>query len=140
MICLRKLGFNDTSDEAKITRTQNQSMGELRRVFKPEFLNRVDDIIVFHSLKEEEIKKIAENMLGTLIERMRQNGINVEFSKDTLEMLVKEGFDPAYGARPLRRVIQSKIEDFLAEQMLEGKVKAGDSIKLDTKDGKVIVA
>ena len=65
-------------------------MGELRRVFKPEFLNRVDDIIVFHSLKEEEIKKIAENMLGTLIERMRQNGINVEFSKDTLEMLVKK--------------------------------------------------
>ena len=137
----RKLGFNDTSDEAKnYEDAKSKLMGELRRVFKPEFLNRVDDIIVFHSLKEEEIKKIAENMLGTLIERMRQNGINVEFSKDTLEMLVKEGFDPAYGARPLRRVIQSKIEDFLAEQMLEGKVKAGDSIKLDTKDGKVIVA
>ena len=92
----RKLGFNDTSDEAKnYEDAKSKLMGELRRVFKPEFLNRVDDIIVFHSLKEEEIKKIAENMLGTLIERMRQNGINVEFSKDTLEMLVKEGFDPA---------------------------------------------
>ena len=114
-------------------------MNELKRVFKPEFLNRVDDIIVFHSLTEEEIKKIAEKMLATLSERLRSIGIKVEFSAETLAMLAKDGFDPTYGARPLRRAIQNKVEDFLAEQMLEGKVKEGDSVMISLKDGKIVV-
>ena len=135
----KKLGFGDNSEKKNYEEIKSNVMNELKRVFKPEFLNRVDDIIVFHSLTEEEIKKIAEKMLATLSERLRSIGIKVEFSAETLAMLAKDGFDPTYGARPLRRAIQNKVEDFLAEQMLEGKVKEGDSVMISLKDGKIVV-
>jgi len=122
-----RLGFGDATNsfadnEQKI---KTDVLGELKRTFRPEFLNRVDDIIVFHQLDTENIKKIAGKMLDILAKRIAALDISVEFSDDVITKIAGDGFDPVYGARPLRRAIQSKIEDKLSEEMLEGKLKAG---------------
>jgi ATP-dependent Clp protease ATP-binding subunit ClpC len=136
----KQLGFTQDSDKEKNhQQIKSNVMSELKKMFRPEFLNRVDDIIVFHSLGKEEIKQIAVKMLDNLKERMKELGIKISFSDATLEMLAKVGFDPSYGARPLRRAIQSKIEDFLAESMLEGQVKEGSEITVDFVDDKVVL-
>ncbi len=136
----KSLGFSageDTQrDHAKI---KSDVMGELRRAFKPEFLNRIDDIIVFTQLSRENIKEIASKMLSTLKERLLANEITADFSDSALERIAETGFDPVYGARPLRRAIQSDIEDMLAEKMLDGTVKSGDTITVDFADGKFTV-
>ena len=110
-------------------------MGEVKRAFRPEFLNRVDEMIVFHQLSHENIKEIAQKMLEQLSKRLKENGIEAVFTKEAVEKIAEEGFDAVYGARPLRRAIQSKIEDKIAEEMLEGKVKADDVIRVTVKDG-----
>lgn len=114
-------------------------LGELKKHFRPEFLNRVDDTIVFHQLTEDEIKQIASLMLSTLTKRLAENGITATFTDEAVAQIAKEGFDPVYGARPLRRAIQSKIEDLLAEKMLENNIKEGDSITVGLADGKLAV-
>ena len=120
------LGFapesGETASEKKI---REAVMGELKNVFKPEFLNRVDDIIVFHRLNKENINEIAKRMLSTLSKRVKELDFELEFSKNAVEEIGKAGFDPVYGARPLRRAIQQQIEDKLSEKMLEGKLKTG---------------
>ena len=102
-------------------------MGELKKAFRPEFLNRVDDIVVFHQLSSEDIKEIARRMLKTLAKRVAEMDITIGFDEDVIQKISDAGFDPVYGARPLRRAIQSQIEDKLSEEMLEGKLKAGES-------------
>ncbi len=109
---------------------------ELKRTFKPEFLNRVDDIIVFTKLGEEQIKEIAHKMLETLTKRMSSLGMTIGFTDSAVTAIAKAGFDPVYGARPLRRAIQSKIEDALSEHILEGKFISGDTILCDSTDDK----
>lgn len=109
---------------------------ELKGAFRPEFLNRVDDIIVFNKLSEEEIKQIAEKMLSDLKKRLENLNITVQFDDSVLQSLADTGFDPVYGARPLRRVIQNSIEDNLSEKILDGSIKNGDSVKCTEKDGK----
>lgn len=120
------LGFapesGETASEKKI---REAVMGELKNVFKPEFLNRVDDIIVFHRLNKENINEIAKRMLATLSKRVKELDFELEFAENAVEEIGKAGFDPVYGARPLRRAIQQQIEDKLSEEMLEGKLKAG---------------
>jgi ATP-dependent Clp protease ATP-binding subunit ClpC len=105
-------------------------MGELKKTFRPEFLNRVDEVIVFHPLDEGHIKSIVGIMLDVLVKRLKQNAITVEVDDEVTSHLAKKGFDPVFGARPLRRSIQSMIEDKLAENMLEGKIKTGDIVKV----------
>ena len=100
--------------------------GELKKCFRPEFLNRVDDIIVFEQLSKENIKEIAGRLLDVLSKRVSEMGIEIEFDTSAVEKIADEGFDPVYGARPLKRAIQSQIEDKLSEEMLEGKIKAGE--------------
>lgn len=100
-------------------------MGELKKCFRPEFLNRVDDIIVFEQLKKDDIKEIARRMLSVLTNRLKGMDITLSFDESAVESIADAGFDPVYGARPLRRAIQSKIEDKLSEEMLEGKITAG---------------
>jgi len=136
----KKLGFSTTEDKAQedYETIKSNVMSELKRVFRPEFLNRIDEIIVFHQLQEEDIKKIARLMLNRLEERLKANDITVEFTDAAVAILAKEGFDTIYGARPLRRAIQSKVEDLLAEEMLEQKIKPGDSIVIDGQDGKIV--
>ena len=91
-------------------------MGELKNTFKPEFLNRIDDIIVFNRLNDADIKNIAKRMLKTLTKRLENMEIDITFADSTIDEISKEGFDPVYGARPLRRAIQSKLEDDISEK------------------------
>ena len=114
-------------------------MGELRQTFRPEFLNRIDDIIVFRSLSEEDIREVARRMLRTVSARMETMGIHLDASDEAVAELAKEGFDPKYGARPLRRAIQNQVEDAVAERMLEGSLKEGGTAKLTVADGKLTV-
>ena len=115
-------------------------MGELKKTFKPEFLNRMDEIIVFHPLDEEHLKQIVGFMIEGLAKRLKQNAIILEVSDEAKMFLAKKGFDQAYGARPLRRAIQSMVEDKLAEEMLEGKVRTGDKVMIDMKDNDLTVS
>ncbi len=140
-----KLGFSNTNNEEEnedkeYEKIRNSVMDVVKGTFKPEFLNRIDDIIVFHRLNEEDINKIAELMLDGLKKRVKANEIDLEFTKETISAIGKEGFDFVYGARPLRRAIQSKIEDMLSEEIIDGNVKAGDRIIIDFKDDKFVVA
>lgn len=133
-----KLGFGTAENiERTDKEIKTDVMNELKRTFRPEFLNRVDDIIVFHQLTDENIQKIARKMLDVLRKRMSGLGISVTFPDDVVAKVAKEGFDPVYGARPLRRAIQSKIEDVLSERMLENGIKEGDSITAVIKDGEI---
>ena len=131
-----KLGFSaeeqgsDPDAEKKFETAKEQVMAELRQTFRPEFLNRIDDIIVFRPLTEEDIREVARRMLKTVSARMETMGIHLDASDDAVAELAKEGFDPKYGARPLRRAIQSKVEDAVAEKMLDGTLKEGDTAKL----------
>ncbi|OPX45447.1 negative regulator of genetic competence ClpC/MecB [Ruminiclostridium hungatei] len=129
----KRLGFSAAKDERakNYEDMKNNVMGELKRMFRPEFLNRIDDIIVFHPLSEENIREIVKLMTDILVKRLKSNDIELEVGVEVLSHLAKKGYDPLFGARPLRRAIQSMIEDKLAEEMLEGKVKAGDSIKIE---------
>ena len=122
----KTLGFSaDSSETASDKKIREAVMGELKNVFRPEFLNRVDDIIVFRQLTKENIDEIAGRMLASLSKRVKELDFELEFSQDAVTEIGKAGFDPVYGARPLRRAIQQKIEDKLSEEMLEGKFTAG---------------
>ena len=121
-------GFADSISTNDDERAKNEVLAELRRTFKPEFLNRVDDIIVFNKLTEDNILSIAEKMLDTLKQRLQSLGITISFDKSAIKAVAKAGFDDVYGARPLRRAIQSKIEDKLSELMLDGTIKKGDRV------------
>ena len=130
-------GFADEGDENKqnAERIKQAVTNELKNTFRPEFLNRVDDIIVFERLSKDEIRQIAENLLNNLSQRTEKLGINVEFSDEAIDKVADAGFDEIYGARPLKRAIQSKIEDLLSEEMLKGNVKKGSDYVLKLKDG-----
>lgn len=132
------LGFNSENENAEESEKKDIKelvTGELRKVFRPEFLNRVDDIIVFNKLNKDEIKQIAVKMLKTLENRLDKMNIKISFTDNAVSEIADKGFDENYGARPLRRAIQNEIEDPLSEQMLEGKVKDGAVITCDFADG-----
>ena len=139
-----KLGFDaDEKAEADADKAYAQAketvMAELRQTFRPEFLNRIDDIIVFRALTEPDIEEVARRMLKTVANRMETMGIHLDADDAAVKELAKEGFDPKYGARPLRRAIQSKVEDAVAEKMLDGTLKEGDTAKLAVEDDKLVV-
>ena len=139
-----KLGFSHDSGDAEedaesaFRKAKETVMGELRQTFRPEFLNRIDDIIVFRALTQADIQEVARRMLRTVSERMGAMGIKLEATDEAIEELAKEGFDAKYGARPLRRAIQNKVEDAVAERMLDGTLREGDTAKL-TLDGKELL-
>ena len=131
-----KMGFGteDTSSQKdEHDRIEEKVMQKVKEAFKPEFLNRIDEIVVFDRLNEEDIKKIAKIMLTGLKERLASNGITAEFTENAISEIAKEGFDAVYGARPLRRAIQNKIEDMLSEKIIDGSV--GKNITVDAEDG-----
>lgn len=132
IVAPKKLGFlSDNDERADYARMKLAVMEEVKHIFKPEFLNRIDDIIVFHSLTQEHIRKIVGIMMNEISGRaMEQMGIDLHASDGVLRMLSEAGFDPIYGARPLRRAIQNKVEDLLAEEILSGKIHRGDQVRL----------
>ena len=140
-----RLGFSagteDVSKDAErqFRDAQEAVLGELRQTFRPEFLNRIDDIIVFRALTEEDIREVARRMLGAVSARMEAMGVRLDASAEAVAELARKGFDPKYGARPLRRAIQSRVEDAVAEKLLDGTLKAGDTAKLTVEDEKLLV-
>ena len=127
-------------DEAKrYERIRQAVMDDLKKTFRPEFLNRIDEIIVFRQLTQENIREIASRMLQVTGRRMAEQGITLDVDDDALTELARDGFDPQYGARPLRRSIQNLVEDAVAEQMLEGRLRSGGTAHVRLKDGKVVI-
>ncbi len=114
-------------------------LGELKQVFKPEFLNRVDDIIVFHKLTGENIRQIASNLLQGLHQRLKDIGIEASFTDAAVQAVAEAGFDDVYGARPLKRAIQSHMEDAFSEKLLEGAIHAGQTVTCDYRDGSYVI-
>ncbi len=130
------IGFASRRDE---TKTQQQSyermkeklLGEVKKAFRPEFLNRVDGVVVFHPLTKEQIRKIVDLMLATVTEQLGEKGIKLEVTDTAKDFLGRKGYDEVYGARPLRRVIQSMLEDKLSDDLLRGKFQSGDTVVVD---------
>lgn len=138
-----RLGFagdkSEKSHEDETSRIKAKVMDELKRAFRPEFLNRIDEIIVFERLREEDIRAIAGLMLSELGKRLAANEMKAEFSDAAVAEIAREGYDPTYGARPLRRAIQSKIEDMLSEEIIDGKIKPQESVTVDFDGERFVV-
>ena len=136
----KPLGFNSEEKVQSEQQKNEQAVNSaLKALFRPEFLNRIDDIVVFSSLTDDNIKEIASIMLKEISGRISSLGIEIAFDDEVLSYLAKEGFDPIYGARPLRRAIQRKLEDSLSMLLLEGKIKAGDALSAKVKDDEIVI-
>ncbi|MDD3706510.1 MAG: ATP-dependent Clp protease ATP-binding subunit, partial [Clostridiaceae bacterium] len=133
------LGFSTSTNEREgaYEKMKENVLEELKKTFRPEFLNRVDEIIVFHQLQEEHLHKIVDLMLNSLLGRIKEMNINVEVSDSAKAFLVEKGYDQAYGARPLRRAIQKMVEDQLSEEMLKGEIKPGAAVLVDVENEKL---
>ena len=127
----------DDSPEAYI-QMKAAVMGVVQAHFRPEFINRLDDIVVFHPLDKAQIKQIAKIQLGGLEKRLGERGIKLELSDKAYDLLGNIGFDPIYGARPLKRAIQQQIENPLAQAILSGNFVSGDTVKVDVDGGKLV--
>lgn len=134
----KSLGFREQDAEASYESMKSKVMAEVKKVFSPEFLNRIDEIIVFHSLSKDDVKKIASLMIKRLNEQLNEQNITLELDDEVMEFLVTKGYDESFGARPLRRAIQKYIEDGLAEELLHGRFKNGGKIKVSLKDEHVV--
>ena len=135
----RSMGFGSSaSDEKSYEAMRENIMDEVKRIFRPEFLNRVDEIIVFHALEQDEIDRIAKLMLSNVQKRLRERDIDLEVDDSAIKLLSAAGYDLQYGARPLRRAIQRMVEDALSEEILDGKVKLGDRVSMSAQDGKLV--
>ena len=132
----RVMGFRPGDEEANYESMKEQVTGELKRTFRPEFLNRIDDVIVFHALNREHIHRIVDLMLAELAAKLKDYGLQMTVTEGAHDLLADQGFDPAYGARPLRRAIQRLIEDEISEELLKGTFVAGDEILVDQTEGK----
>lgn len=127
----RALGFGDHSQQAMdYQEMKTKVLDETKRIFRPEFLNRLDEIIVFHPLSDHHIQRIAQLMLNKIIQRMKEKGIATTVEETAVAYLARDGFDPQYGARPLRRAIQRRVEDALSEVLVSGKLEEGDSVRV----------
>ncbi len=132
------MGFGSTSGQLSDDEIKSRAMGELKKLFRPEFINRVDEIVVFKSLTSEQIRGIVDLLVINLRNRLIGQGMSIELTDAAKDLLAKEGTDPIYGARPLRRAIQTHVEDPLAEQLLSGGWSAGDIVQVDVgEDGKL---
>ncbi len=134
-----KLGFSTAEDESKdkYEKLKETVSEEMKKAFRPEFLNRIDETIVFSHLSQEEIRQIVDLMLKDLFKRLAERELTIEVTDEVKDHLAKNGYSEAYGARPLRRLIQRKVEDMLAEEILSGKYSAGDTIVLKLVDDKI---
>jgi len=135
----RAMGFGSSQrDEVRDYETMKDSvMKEVKELFRPEFINRVDELIVFHALTEEEIRRITEMMLQQVAKRLEEQEIRLVWDGEVTKKLAEDGYDPKFGARPLRRLIQRTVEDTLSEELLQGRVSLGQEVHLTVQDGKI---
>lgn len=116
---------------------QKRIMEELKKAFRPEFLNRVDETVVFRSLDQEEIHEIVKIMSKSIVQRLKEQDVNVKITAAAIEVIGKVGFDPEYGARPIRRALQKEVEDRLSEALLSGQIHLGDKVTIGASKGKI---
>jgi ATP-dependent Clp protease ATP-binding subunit ClpC len=132
----KALGFTKDSDDISYSQMKDKVLEDLKKAMNPEFLNRIDDIIVFHTLSKDDLRKIVDIMLGDLTKRLNEKEIALKLTDGAKDMIIDKGFDPLYGARPLRRSIQRMVEDPLAEKILKGEIKGGRAVEVDAgKEG-----
>ena len=129
------LGFQNDEKSGQALRKKDEVMGELRRSFSPEFLNRIDEIVVFHSLEKEDLIHILDILLHELYLRLIDKSVSIEVDDEVKQWLIKEGYEPLYGARPMRRIIQRAIGDPLSEELIKGRFKDNRKIKVVLRDG-----
>ncbi|MBR2030029.1 MAG: AAA family ATPase, partial [Clostridia bacterium] len=127
-----RLGFNSGSDEQEYEDMKDKLMESLKETFKPEFLNRVDDTIIFHQLNKDDTRHIAKILIRSLAKRIAENGIQMQISESALDFLAEKGYDKEYGARPLKRTIQKYLEDKLSEEILKGSITKGQKVYVDS--------
>jgi len=113
-------------------------MKEVKDLFRPEFINRVDELIVFHALSEDEIRRITELMLKQVADRLKEQEILLTWDEQVTEKLASDGYDPKFGARPLRRLIQRTVEDTMSEELLQGHIRLGQEIRLTVQDDRIV--
>lgn len=138
----KMLGFTESKSDKEAAdkeyeNVKKEVLAELKKEFRPEFINRIDEIIVFHKLVDEEIKQIIDIMLKQVQKRLNEQNMKIEIDDSVKELILKKGIDTNYGARPLRRAIQSMLEDRIAEAILDGIVKPGETVKAVAKNDKI---
>ncbi len=138
------LGFASRTDEVRTRQESYDKMkenllGELKKTFRPEFLNRIDGVVVFHSLNREQIRRIVDLMLRSVTQQLKEKGITLEVTEAAKDFLGEKGYDEVFGARPLRRVIQDRVEDRLSEDLLRGKFRSGDTVMVDLEGEEIVV-
>ncbi len=136
----KSVGFTAQRGDEQYQDMKGKVMGELKKSFRPEFLNRIDEIIVFHSLEKKHIKQIVSLMSDQLKKRLKEQGIEFELTEAAKAKIADEGFDPEYGARPLRRALQKQVEDRLSEELLRGAIAKGQKVRLGIRDGEYYVS
>ena len=136
----RTLGFGGkaVADKDNYQRMKETVLKRVKELFRPEFINRIDEMIIFHALTEQDIRSIAGMLLNQVAQRLTERGITLTWTDEAVEHLAAAGFDPAYGARPLKRVIQQTVEDSLSEELLLGSISLGDRVRLEVRDGKIL--
>jgi len=127
-----------TKEGAKYNEIKKAVMERVQQYFKPEMINRIDDIVVFHPLSKEDIRKIAKIQIDKLAKRLKERDIDLEITDAALDYLGNIGYDPVYGARPLKRAIQTELENPLSRAILNGEFKPGDTVVVDVKDGRLV--
>ena len=133
-----KQGTSERADQDEALRTK--ALNSLRQTFRPEFLNRIDQIVVFHALGKEELYPIVDLMLAQVSKRLQEQNITLEVSDEVRDLLLREGFDEEYGARPLRRTIQTHVDDLLADALLNGDIATGQTIRLTVENNQIAVS
>jgi ATP-dependent Clp protease ATP-binding subunit ClpC len=136
----RSLGFSERTEESSYGTMKTTILEELKRSFNPEFLNRIDEAIVFHALSRAEMVNITRILMGQVIERLRITGVKLSFEDEVIDFLIEKGFDAALGARPLKRAIQKLIEDPLSEHVLRGQLKEGSEVRVGRKGDELTFA
>jgi ATP-dependent Clp protease ATP-binding subunit ClpC len=140
----RSIGFvprsaSEAGEKESYERMKTNVLDEVKRFFRPEFLNRIDGTVVFHALSREHIHQIIDQMLGEVASNLIEKGVDMEVTREAKDWLSEKGFDPKFGARPLRRVIQDNVEDKLSDAVLGGALSPGDTAVIDVTDGEIVV-
>jgi ATP-dependent Clp protease ATP-binding subunit ClpC len=138
------IGFISRTDETKVAqmsydKMKDKVLDEMKKTFRPEFLNRIDGVVVFHALTKEHIRKIVELMLSQVQTQLKEKDIKLEVTDGAKDLLGEKGFDPAFGARPLRRIIERLVEDPLSESILNGRFRPGETIRIDSQNGEIVL-
>jgi len=138
------IGFATKTDESKAReesydRMKEKLLAELKKSFRPEFLNRIDGVVVFHALSKDHIRKIVDLMLASVTKQLAEKGVKLEVTDGAKDFLGEKGYDEVFGARPLRRVIQDRLEDKLSEELLRGKFQFGDTVVVDVEENEIVL-